>query len=152
MALVAASGCDTLSARHRASEGAELFRKGDLRGAVGKYEQAAKLDPSIDALQLNLAFLYSQLYSASPRSGDGIAYGGLAVQAFEEYLRRRPGDPTARNHLVQTFVDTGRYDDAVAYFRAHRRFELHISPGGTKTFRRTMADKDRLFQLRPVAG
>ena len=119
--LACAAGCEGLKARHRASLGAELYKKGDYQNALYKFEQAAQLDPNIDALHSNLAFTYLQLFHASPKSATGKAYGGLAVKSFEEYLRRRP--PTdesaqkARDYLIATFVDTQRYDDAVAFFK-----------------------------------
>lgn len=112
-----AGGCDTLQARHRAQLGAELYKKGDFQNALYKYEQAAALDSGIDALHLNLGFVYLQLFNASPKSTTGAAYGGLAVRSFQEYHRRRADDPRARSYLVQTFVDTRRYDDAVAFFK-----------------------------------
>jgi tetratricopeptide (TPR) repeat protein len=113
----ASLGCDTLKARHRATLGAEFYKKGDFRNALYKYEQAAALDPTIDTLHLNLAFSYAQLFSQTPKSREGYEYGGLAVKEFEEYLRRHPDHEKAHNYLVQTFVDTNRYDDAVAYFK-----------------------------------
>ena len=114
---VGGSGCDTLRARHRANLGAALYKKGDFQGASYKYEQAAALDPSLDAVYLDLAFTYLQLYTQSPKSREGNRYGGLAVREFEAFLERRPSDDKARNYLVQTFVDTNRYEDAVAYFK-----------------------------------
>jgi tetratricopeptide (TPR) repeat protein len=114
---VAAAGCDTLSARHRASNAADYYKAGDYKSAMLQYEQAVALDPSIDILHWDLAVTYVQVYGQSPKSTDGVAYGGLAVRAFEEYLRRCPDDKAARDYLVQTFVDTRRYDDAVAWFK-----------------------------------
>lgn len=110
-------GCDTLRARHRAGLGADAYKKGDFHAASYKYEQALALDPGLDAVHLNLGYTYLQLYTQSPKSHEGHEYGGLAVKEFEEFLERRPGDEKARNYLVQTFVDTNRYDDAVSYFK-----------------------------------
>ncbi|MSP61296.1 MAG: tetratricopeptide repeat protein [Myxococcales bacterium] len=117
LASLVSAGCDTLRARHRAGEGVEFYKKGDFQNAAWKFEQASKLDPAIDAIHLNLGFTYLQLYTASPKSKQGHDAGGQAVQSFEEYLRRSPGSAVARNYLVQTFVDTNRYDDAVAFFK-----------------------------------
>ncbi len=117
LAVVTACGCDTLRARHRAGEGADYYKAEDYKNALYKYEQARDLDPSIDTVHLNLAFTYMRLFNQSPKSVEGNAYGGLAIREFEEYLKRKPGDADAHNYLVQTFVDTRRYDDAVAYFK-----------------------------------
>src|SRR5262249_12347262 len=36
---------------------------------------------------------------------------------FEDYLKLKPNEERAKSYLVQTFVDTGRYEDAAAYFK-----------------------------------
>ena len=36
---------------------------------------------------------------------------------FRKYLEMKPDDPRGRNYLIQTFVDTKRYDDAVEFFK-----------------------------------
>jgi tetratricopeptide (TPR) repeat protein len=117
LALLGAAGCDSLSARHRARAGYDAYLRGDYHEAHYKFEQALALDPHLDALHLNLAYTYMQLHALAPTSTSGTAYGGLAVREFEAYLERKPDDQTARKYLVQTFVDTGRYDDAVAWFK-----------------------------------
>ena len=37
--------------------------------------------------------------------------------AFEKFLKLRPHEERARVYLIQTFVDTNRYEDAVAFFK-----------------------------------
>jgi len=117
LVVVATCGCDTLRARHRAGQAADFYKAGDYKNALYKYEQARDLDPAIDSIYLNLGYTYLQCYNQSPKSVEGTAYGGLAIRSFEEYLKRRPSDGAAHNYLVQTFVDTKRYEDAVAYFK-----------------------------------
>lgn len=109
-------GCDTLRARHLASRGAEAYKRGDFRAASESYEQAVRLDGTIDTLHLNLGFTYAQLCAQSSKQ-ERTVFGGRAIDELKEYLSRRPGDERARNYLVQTFVDTNRYDEAVAWFK-----------------------------------
>jgi tetratricopeptide (TPR) repeat protein len=116
-ALIGASGCNTLRARQSANDAAALYKKGDLKGAAQKYEEAAALDSKIAAVHLNLGFTYLSLFSASPKSKEGNVAGGKALTEFQKYIELKPDDPRGRNYLVQTFVDTNRYTDAVAYFK-----------------------------------
>ena len=117
VATLTLGGCDTLRARQVAGDAAVLYKKGDLRGAAAKYEEAAKLDPGIATIHLNLGFTYLSLFSSSPKSKEGNDAGGRAIQEFESYIVQKPGDERGRQYLVQTFVDTNRYNDAVAYFK-----------------------------------
>lgn len=116
--LVTLGGCDTLKARHLANQGVGLYKQGDLTGAAAKFDAAAMLDGRIPAVFLNQGFTYLALHSASPKSKAGHQAGGLAVRAFQRYIDLVPHDPRGRSYLVQTFVDTNRYEDAVAYFES----------------------------------
>src|SRR5258706_1876495 len=110
-------GCDSLRARRAAQQAVSLYHKGEVLAAANKFEDAARLDPNIPPIQLDLGFANLALYQQTPRADTGQAAAGRAVAAFERYLQLRPDEERARIFLVQTFVDTGRYDDAVAYFR-----------------------------------
>ena len=85
-ALLGASGCNTLRARQVANDAAALYKKGDLKGAAQKYEEAAALDPKIAAVHLNLGFTYLSFFSASPKSKEGNVAGGKALTEFQKYI------------------------------------------------------------------
>ncbi len=119
VALAALSaGCDGLKARFLAQEGVAAFRQGKTAESVEKFELAAKLDPRIATIQLNLGYASMALYQSAPKSPEGQASAKRAVLAFERFLELKPTEERARTYLIQTFIDTGRYDDAVAFFKA----------------------------------
>ena len=117
LALTFAGGCDSLHARMLAQEGVNLYHRGQLPEAASAFERAEKLDPTIPAIQLDLGFANLALYQQAPKSSDGKAASTKAITAFEKYLELRPDEERARVYLIQTFVDTGRYEDAVVFFR-----------------------------------
>jgi len=110
-------GCDTLKARMVASDAAKLYKDGKVEEAIAKYEEASKLDPNIATIQLNLGFANLAAYQNDPRGKAGDDAANKAVQAFEAYLKLKPSDERGRQYLVQTFVDTSRYDAAVEYYK-----------------------------------
>lgn len=110
-------GCDTLKARKVASEAADLYHEGRVEDAIAKYEDAAKLDPGIATIQLNLGFANLAVYQNNPKGKTGEDAANKAVVAFENYLKLKPGNERGREYLVQTFVDTSRYDAAVDYYK-----------------------------------
>jgi len=110
-------GCDTLKARSVASDAAGLYHEGKIEEAIAKYEEAAKLDPNIDTIQLNLGFANLAAYQNDPKGKAGEDAANKAVTAFEAFLKLRPGDERGRQYLVQTFVDTSRYDAAVQFYQ-----------------------------------
>lgn len=100
----------------RAKEAAAAYHAGDLALATAKYTQAAALSPNSAPLQIDLGFANLALYQAAPTTPAGAEAATRAIAAFEHYLQLRPGEERARTYLVQTFVDSGQYDAAVAYF------------------------------------
>lgn len=110
-------GCDSLRARMVAGDAAKLFHEGRIEDAITKYEQAAAYDPNIATIQLNLGFANLAMYQNDPKGAMGDAAANKAVTAFENYLKLKPNDERGRQYLVQTFVDTSRYDAAVAYYQ-----------------------------------
>lgn len=112
-----ATGCDGLKARFLAQEGVAAFRNGKTADSVEKFEAASKLDPNIATIQLNLGYASMAVYQSAPKSPEGQKSAERAVHAFERFLQLKPTEERARTYLIQTFIDTGRYDDAVAYFK-----------------------------------
>ena len=110
-------GCDTLKARQVASEAAKLYKDGKVEEAIAKYEEASKLDPKIATIQLNLGFANLAAYQNNPKGKEGDDAANKAVAAFEAYLKLKQLDECGRQYLVQTFVDTSRYDAAVEYYK-----------------------------------
>ena len=98
-----------------AGDAATLYHEGKLDEAIAKYEEAAKSDPDIATIQLNLGFANLAMYQQNPKSGEAAA--NKAVVAFENFLKLKPNDERGHQYLVQTFVDTSRYDAAVQYFQ-----------------------------------
>ncbi len=111
------TGCDTLKARMVASDAAKLYKDGKIDEAIAKYEEAAKYDPGIATIQLNLGFANLAVYQGNPKGAEGDRAANKAVEAFERYLKLKPGDERGTQYLVQTFVDTARYDAAVEYYQ-----------------------------------
>jgi tetratricopeptide (TPR) repeat protein len=110
-------GCDSLNARRLAGDAANLYHEGKIEEAEAKYEEAARLDPNIRSIQLNIAFTNVTLYQQNPKSTVGTKAAEKAIDAFETFLKLKPNDERAREYLVQTFVDTGKYEAAVAFFK-----------------------------------
>jgi tetratricopeptide (TPR) repeat protein len=111
-------GCDTLRARFRAREGVDLYHASDFAGAARKFEEASRLDPSLPVLTLNAGTSNLAYFrAAGSKSPEGQGAASKAISAYERYLDLKPQDERVKAALVQTFVETSRYEDAVAFFR-----------------------------------
>jgi tetratricopeptide (TPR) repeat protein len=118
LALTTLSGCDTVRARFVARDGVDLYHRGNYAASAAKFEEAAQLDEHMPTFYLNMGTAQlAQFRNTGSRSPEGQKAAEGAIRAFERYLALKPQDEKVKLSLVQTFVDTGRYDDAVAHFR-----------------------------------
>ena len=117
LAAVATSGCDSLKARMIAGDAATLWHEGKIEEAIAKYQEAAAVDPKNPTIQINIGFANMALYQQNPKGKVGEDAANGSVTAFENFLKLKPGDERATQYLVQTFVDTSRYDAAVQYYQ-----------------------------------
>ena len=116
--LALVSGCDTLSARMRAGEGCDLYHEGKFAEAAAKFDQAVDKDPKLPVLLLNQGTANLALFrQAGGKSPEGQTAATKAISAYEKYLDKKPYDDRVRGALIQTFVETSRYEDAVTFFR-----------------------------------
>ncbi|MBX3231695.1 MAG: tetratricopeptide repeat protein [Labilithrix sp.] len=118
LALATLTGCGKLSARFRAREGVDLYHEGKYAQAADKFEEAVQKDPNLPVLLLNqgtssLAY-FRQVGGKTP---EGQKAATQAIVAYQKYLEMVPKDDRVKGALIQTFVETARYDDAVAFFK-----------------------------------
>jgi len=111
------AGCESLKARMTAQQGVDLYHRQDYAGAAAKFAEAQQHDPKIPTIHFNRALANLSLYRMAPNSTEASQGASNAIVAFQDYLKLKPRDDRAKVLLVQTFVDTGRYDEAVAFFK-----------------------------------
>lgn len=120
LAALPLSACDTLRARAKAQDGAEMYRNGDIKKAAELFEEAAKIDPTVPPIQIDRGFTNLSLYQLSPRSKEGQEAASRAIDAFKIYMKM-PVKPEqkqkARDYLIETLAQAQKYDEAVEFFR-----------------------------------
>ncbi|GEM_PF-1153532 len=121
------TGCDAINARRTAQEGVAAYKKGDFEAAAESFTAALAVDPTIIAAQLDLGFACLQLFKiGEKKTADKNAK--CAIEAFSAYRKLRPEDPRGKDYLLQSFVDTLHYDEALAYLKP----ELEATPPSTE--------------------
>jgi tetratricopeptide (TPR) repeat protein len=99
-------------------QGAAAYRTGDYHAAADRFRAAARLEPGLATAHLNLGMAALALFSAAPKGGERDAVAREAIAALRRYAKLRPADPRTAGLLLTLWMDSGRYDDALGYFRA----------------------------------
>ena len=133
------------AAREAYREGQEIGNRGDLAGAIGKFEEAVRLDPKMELayLRLGLAYRMTDRWPESLAAYQGAianarqykydAYDGLAQlyrsmghlrmaaeshgRALEEARKRKRPFPEGHFELALTYIELRELDDAIRELR-----------------------------------
>jgi tetratricopeptide (TPR) repeat protein len=118
LTLAVSTGCEDLRARQLLKSGNDYYRKGEYKLAVDSYKQAEAIRPDIVQVHLHQAYAGLSLFVPGDPSPPNQQVAKDCIDAFNRYLKLRPNDEKIRQIMIQTLIDSGRYDDALNFFKA----------------------------------
>jgi tetratricopeptide (TPR) repeat protein len=108
-------GCHKVRARVEMKKGNERYLNENYREALAQYQKGLELDPSATFAWRSVGLSALALYKPGDNSKANREMGDLAVKAFESYLEDYPDDEKVRDYLISTYVNSKKYDQALAY-------------------------------------
>lgn len=108
-------GCQKVRARAEMKKGNEMYHDEAYREALAQYQKGLKMDPSATFAWRSVGLSALALYRPGDNSKANREMGDLAIKAFENYLEDYPDDAKVRDYLISTYVNTKKYDQALAY-------------------------------------
>jgi tetratricopeptide (TPR) repeat protein len=143
-------GCQKVRARAEMKKGNEMYHDEAYREALAQYQKGLKLDPSATFAWRSVGLSALALYRPGDNSKANREMGELATQAFEKYLEDYPDDEKVRDYLISTYVNTKKYDQALAYLE--KQAQANPDNGAIQASRvRLLIESDRLPQAAEVA-
>ena len=107
---LAATSCAKLQARDNLNKGVRAFRDAHYDNAVKYFQQAVQLDPDLTTAEIYLATAYSQQFVPGGRGEDNDKYAQMAIQTFENVLKRDPNNVNAIAGLASMYQNLGQSD------------------------------------------
>lgn len=107
---LAATSCAKLQARDNLNKGVRAFRDAHYENAVNYFKQAVQLDPELTTAEIYLATAYSQQYVPGGRGEENDKNAQLAIQTFEDVLKRDPNNVNAVAGLASIYQNLGIAD------------------------------------------
>src|SRR5437867_6548735 len=104
------TGCAKLQARDNLNKGVRAFRDAHYDNAVTYFKQAVQLDPDLTTAEIYLATAYSQQFIPAGRGAENDKYAELAIQTFEDVLKRDPNNVNAIAGLASMYQNLGQTD------------------------------------------
>ena len=94
--LATTTGCDMLSARFRAREGADLYHDKKFAEAATKFEEAVSKDPGLPVLRLNEGTCHLEHFrAAGGKTPEGQKAATKAISSYEKPSHIARASPTA---------------------------------------------------------
>jgi tetratricopeptide (TPR) repeat protein len=107
---LASAGCAKLQARDNLNKGVRAFRDAHYERAVDFFKQAVELDPDLTTAEIYLATAYAQQYVPGSREADSRKNADMAIQTFENVLKRDPNNVNAIAGLASIYQNLGQED------------------------------------------
>ena len=110
MLALAATSCAKLQARDNLNKGVRAFRDAHYENAVTYFKQAVELDPDLTTAEIYLATAYAQQYVPGGRGEDNEKNAQMAIQTFENVMKRDPNNVNAIAGLASIYQSLGQED------------------------------------------
>ena len=107
---LAATSCAKLQARDNLNKGVRAFRDAHYENAVNYFKQAVELDPDLTTAEIYLATAYAQQYVPGGRGEDNGKNAQMAIQTFENVMKRDSNNVNAIAGLASIYQSLGQED------------------------------------------
>jgi Tfp pilus assembly protein PilF len=107
---LAATSCAKLQARDNLNKGVRAFRDAHYENAVKYFKEAVELDPDLTTAQIYLGTAYAQQFVPGGRGEDNDRNAKMAIQTFEDVLKRDPNNVNAIAGLASIYQSIGQSD------------------------------------------
>jgi tetratricopeptide (TPR) repeat protein len=115
---LASTGCNEVRGRHKIQEGNKLFRDGEYKQAVEKFNEAEALVPNFYVLWLNKGFTCRQMLIPGAKTPENNAAAECALASFKRLQQLRPQDPKGEIFYFQTLFDADRFEELAKIYEA----------------------------------
>ena len=112
--------CSKIDARVQIREGNELYAAEKYKEALVSYEKARKVDGnSFPELDRMIGYCYLGQYNPDAKTPQNEKLVDNAIEELKRYLRKKPDDTTAREALINLFLNSNRNQQAIDFFREY---------------------------------
>lgn len=109
------SGCDRLAARDQLNKGVDAYKSAKYEEAIGHFQKATQLDPSLPMAKSYLATALAQNVVPGSDTPDNLKTAQQAISIFQEVLDKDPTDVNSLKQIAGIYFSVKKLDDAKAY-------------------------------------
>src|SRR5271154_2296635 len=115
--LTMVTGCSKLQARDQLIKGVQAYKNARFEEAIDHFQNAERLDPTLENAPLYLATAYAQQVVPDANTPENTKNAQLAVNAYQQVLAKDPKDLNALKGIAAVYLNTGKTDEAKQWQR-----------------------------------
>ncbi|MGC1462746.1 MAG: tetratricopeptide repeat protein, partial [Terracidiphilus sp.] len=106
------SGCDQLQARDQLNKGVEAYKSAHYEEAIGHFQRATQLDPSLPMAKTYLATALAQNVVPGLDTAENLKTANQAIEIFQDVLAKDPSDVNSMKQIAGIYFQIKKLDDA----------------------------------------
>ena len=115
--MVTGLGCQKYKARVLMRDANNLYKSEKYLDAIQKYNQVIAIDPWWAEAYRNSGLAYLALYQPGSLHKKDVEYSEQAIVKLRRYLQFVPTDERTEDLLMDTYLKTGRYEEAASFYK-----------------------------------
>jgi tetratricopeptide (TPR) repeat protein len=108
-------GCNRLAARDQLNKGVEAYKGAHYEEAIGHFQKATELDPSLPMAKSYLATALAQNVVPGLDSPDNLKNAQQAISMFQEVLNKDPNDVNSLKQIAAINFSIKKFPEAKEY-------------------------------------
>ena len=109
------SGCNRLAARDQLNKGVNAYKSARYEEAIGHFQKATQLDPSLPMAKTYLATALAQNVVPGLDTPDNLKTAQQAISIFQEVLDKDPNDVNSMKQIAGIYYSIKKFDEAKAW-------------------------------------
>jgi tetratricopeptide (TPR) repeat protein len=109
---LAMSGCDQLAARDQLNKGVEAYKSAHYEEAIGHFQRATQLDPSLPMAKTYLATALAQNVVPGLDTPENLKTAQQAIDIFKDVLSKNPNDVNSLKQIAGIYFQIKKLNDA----------------------------------------
>ncbi len=110
--VVTISGCDRLAARDQLNKGVEAYKGAHYEEAIGHFQKATQLDPSLPMAKSYLATALAQNVVPGLDTPENMKNAQQAIDIFQDVLNKDPHDINSMKQIGGIYFNIKKLNDA----------------------------------------
>jgi predicted Zn-dependent protease len=118
-ASIGSIGCQQLNARMAIKQANEAYEQERYDAALQHYQAAQKIDSSFVDLDRLIGYSYIGQFKPEDDTPANQQVADKGIAHLRRYLKSRPDDTTAREALINLYLNANRNEQAIGFFKEH---------------------------------